>query len=137
MGKSTFRAFVVGAFVALSVEAGAAEPSCVIDVTPPPAAFGTDATTLRKIAAGELQTLDPVLARARRRIVITLAVAPPSNPAVCNVSATVRDARTGALLGTIETASRAVGPISSDLRRELAYAAVRKAVRRVRPVVGA
>lgn len=137
MRNGVLRAFVLAAVLAIGVDAAASEPPCVIHVTTPPPAFGTDATTLRKVAVGELRTLDSVLARARRRVVVTIALAPPANPGACSVSAIVRDARTGNLIAVIETASRASGPVSSELRRELAYAAVRSAVRRVGPVVGA
>lgn len=136
MAKGVLRAFVLAAVVATGVDAAAGEPPCVIHVATPPAAFGTDASTLRQVAVGELRTIDPVLSRARRRVVVTIALAPPANAGACSVSATVRDARSGALIAVIETASRASGPVSSALRRELAYTAVRSAVRRVGPVVG-
>jgi hypothetical protein len=103
----------------------------VIEIAPPPAAFGTDAGALRTAAVDEVKKLNAALMKARRRVVVSLALAAPASDGVCNVNATVRDARTGALLAIVETATRADGPISTEVRKELAYSAVRSAVRRI------
>ena len=114
-----------------SDDARAAEPT-VIEIAPPPAAYATDATALRAAAAGEIKKLNTTLMRGRRRVVVSLSLAPPaSEPIVCNVNATVRDAKTGTLIAVIQSATRAGGPVTAAQRKELAYSAVRSAVRRV------
>ena len=77
------------------------------------------------------------LGRAQRRVVISLSLTQKAaSPVACSVNATVRDARTGAMLAIIETAARAEGgPNTAEQRREVAYAAIRSAVRRAEPTL--
>jgi hypothetical protein len=114
--------------------ASAADASgSVVEISPPPPGVGADATMLRTAAEAELRDgVQATLRRDHRRVVISLAVRPATvPPAACSVNATVRDARTGAMLAIIETNTRAEGPVSAEQRKQLAYAAVRRAVRSV------
>ena len=98
-----------------------------IEIAPPPAAYATDANALRAIAAAELP------ANAKRRVVVSLALAKPASdePTECAVDATLRDAKTGAVIAVIDATTRMTGPLSRSERRELAHAAVRNAARRI------
>jgi hypothetical protein len=129
-------AFVMlaGAAAMLSTnDASAANAPCVVQIAPPPEAYGTDASSVRTAVAAEIQALDAAVAgRAQRKVIVSVSVAAPvSNPIVCNVNAVVLDARTGAIIAIVESQARASGPLSVDQRKQLAYRAVRSAVRRV------
>jgi hypothetical protein len=78
----------------------------------------------------ELLKLEPTKG-ARKRVVVSLSLAPLTEDQECTVDATLRDDRTGSVVATIETASRASGPLNADQRKLLAYAAVRRAVRKM------
>jgi hypothetical protein len=120
--------------LALGTDANAAPAPCAsVEIAPPPPTLGTNAAALRSAAEVEVQKVDAALQRGRRRIVISLALSPEPVGALqaVGVNATVRDARTGAMLAVIETNARASGPASNEQRRLLAFAAVRNAVRQV------
>jgi hypothetical protein len=107
-------------------------PRAVVEVSTPPPGLGADAAGLRSAAQAEAQKMDAVLLRERRRVVISLALKETATaPVACSVNATVRDARTGALLVIIETGAHAEGTVTQETRKEMAYAVVRDAVRRV------
>src|SRR5690242_11153385 len=136
MGTLTKVACSVLACAALLVagDADAGNTSaCVVEIAPPPPGFGADPAMLKNAAESEVQKgVQASLLRSNRRVVISVAVlrtAPA--PVVCSVNATVRDAKTGAMLAVISTDARAAGPVSVEQRKELAYAAVRSAVRSV------
>jgi hypothetical protein len=140
MGSGALRPFacVVVACLAsfAAADAHASTAPSVVEISPPPPSFGTDAAALRSAADGEIRKMDAVLIRDHRSVVVSLALAPAAvDSVVCNVNATVRDARTGVVLAIIDTAARAGGPISKEQRKELAYSAVRNAVRRVTPAL--
>jgi hypothetical protein len=111
-----------------------APSSAVVEVASPPSDFNTSAAALRTVAESEIKK-ESSLFRSRRRVVISfslsLQAATSATPTACNVNATVRDARTGAMIAIVESATRAEGPLSPELRKEMADAAVRSAVRRV------
>jgi hypothetical protein len=131
-----FSAAVASICALVAPEVSAKEMTCAtLEILPPPAVLGTNAATLRSVAEPEVRRVDATLSRGRHRVVISLALtreARGTQPIV-GVNATVRDARTGAMLAIIETNARADGngPVSSDQERQLAYSAVRNAVRRV------
>lgn len=135
-----FETLMLGRFVAVMVasvamvfaaETNAATPAA-IEIAPPPAVYGTDANALRAIAAAELGPANAASGTSRR-VVVSLAVATPKSaePDECQVDATLRDERTGAVLAVIDATARATGPLSRAERRALAHAAVRSAARRV------
>lgn len=101
-------------------------------------ASGMDATVVRDAATSELGRLD-VSRLPRRRVVVSIAVTKAAeNPLVaCKVNAMLRDARTGAMIAIIESGAQAEGPGSIELRKEVASAAVRSAVRRIPGALGA
>lgn len=113
--------------LAFAATSEAATMTTAIEIAPPPAAYGTDANALRAIAAAELPS------NAKRGVVVSLAVATPASdePTECAVDATLRDARTGAVIAVIDATTRMTGPLSRDERRALAHAAVRNAARRI------
>jgi hypothetical protein len=129
-------ALLFAAVLAVEVDARASSAPSVVEIAPPPSAFETNATALRSAAEGEIQMMDAALIRDRRSVVVSLALEPAASDAVvCNVDATVRDARTGVMLAVIQAAARAGGPISKEQRTELANSAVRNALRRVPPAL--
>jgi hypothetical protein len=132
---------MLGRFVAVMVasvamafagDADAATYAAAIEIAPPPAVYGTSASALREIAAAELRSSD-ALTGTKRRVVVSLAVAIPktNEPNECEVDATIRDAKTGAVLAVVDATLRSTRPLSRDERRALAHAAVRSAARRV------
>jgi hypothetical protein len=108
-------------------------PAAVVEVTSPSDSdVGADPVALRTAAESEVRRTAASFVGLRRPLVISLAVSQTgASPIVCNVNATVRDARTGAMIAVVETDARSDGPGSSEQRRQIAYAAVRNAVRRV------
>ena len=120
------------AVVTAETRAGVQQCLAAFEIAPPPAAYGTDAALLKTVAAEAIGTTATGHGRARRSVVVSLALAPPTgDPVVCNVDATVRDARTGAVLAVIESTTRATRPLSQAETRALAHAAVRRAVSNV------
>ena len=121
---------VASVLVAFAGETNAATPAA-IEIATPPAVYATDANALRAIAAAELATATS--GGTNRRVIVSLAVATPKSaePDECQVDATLRDERTGAVLAVIDATARATGPLSSVERRALAHAAVRTAARRI------
>lgn len=115
-----------------------AGPIALGEVTGMLAASGMDATVVRDAAASELGRLD-ISRLPRRKVVVSIAVIKTAeNPKVaCNVNAMIRDARTGAMIAIIESGAQAEGPGSTELRKEVASAAVRSAVRRIPRALGA
>jgi hypothetical protein len=112
-------------------QADAKEQRTVVEMAAPPPDFNTNATELRTAAEAELNK-DRSLQRSKRHVVVSVSLKQTATaPMACSVNATVRDARTGAMLAIIETASRAVGSLSPELRQEMAVNAVRSAVRKV------
>jgi len=118
---------------AVASEGQAGKAPVTVEVAPPPAAFGTDAAGLKTVAQSEVKNLETLpKERSKRGVVISLALTQTASaPVACSVNATVRDAKSGAVLAIIETNAHAEGPISTELRKEMAFAVVRDAVRRV------
>jgi hypothetical protein len=113
-------------------------PIAVGEISPPPAGSGIDASVLRDAAAAEIRQIDPSRLPDRRKFVVSLALikAVAEETIACTVNATVRDAHTGAMLAIIEGGAHADGPASPELRKQVAHAAVRSAVRRIPNAVG-
>ena len=125
--------------VAGDVEAtDAPGPIAVGEVSPPPASSGIDASVLRDAATAEIKQIDVSRLRDRRRVVVSLALtrAIAEGPIACTVNAMLRDAKTGAMIAIIEGGAQAEGPASAELRKRVAHAAVRSAVRRIPNVLG-
>jgi len=137
---------IVPAIVALAVsmssatDAGAGQsPIAVGEVAPPPAESGIDAAVLREAANAEIQQMDVSRLSLRRRIVVSLALtrAVAEETIACTVNAMLRDAQTGSMIAIIEGGAHATGPASTELRKRVADAAVRSAVRRIPGVLSA
>ncbi len=113
-------------------------PIAVGEVSPPPAGSGIDASVLREAAAAEIKQIDFSRLRDRRKIVVSLAItrAIAEGPFACTVNAMLRDAKTGVMIAIIEAGAQAEGPASMELRKQVAHAAVRSAVRRIPRVLG-
>jgi hypothetical protein len=121
----------LGAVLAFVGVADAAEGSIAVgEVVAAPSTI--DPAALRDTAEGEIRLIDPA-ALPRRRYVVSLALvsAAAEGPVACKVNAMLRDAKTGNMIAIIEGGARAEGPASAELRRQVAHAAVRSAVRRI------
>jgi hypothetical protein len=142
--RRPFSALVAGASLAAALLSGdAAQASgatiAVGEVTPPPPGLGIDATVLRSVATDEIRHIDASRLPRRRRVVVSLALtkAAVEKKISMAVNATLRDADTGAMIAIIESGAQADGPGSVELRKEVANAAVRSAVRRIPRALGA
>lgn len=116
-----------------SAEAGEA-PITVGEITPPPPNAGLDSAAIRDTAEGEVRSLDASRIPSRRKVVVALTLVRAGTDdavAAWTVNAMVRDARTGNMIGIIEAGARSEGPASSEVKRQVAHAAVRRAIRRV------
>jgi hypothetical protein len=114
-------------------DAGAADAGIAVgEVLPPPPSTGIDAAVLREAAEGEIRDMGPTKATQRRKVVVSLALTHTAvDPVACAINATIRDARTGAMIAIIEGNAHSNGPVSVELRKQVAHAAVRSAVRRI------
>lgn len=127
-------ALVAAALAATVVPAEAKNATIVVgEVSPPPPGAGLDLAGLRAAANAEIDQLDATRLPKRRRVIVSLALtrAAASDPVSCTVNAMVRDARTGKMIAIVHGGASAAGPASHELRREVARAAVRSAVRRI------
>ncbi|MCW5833424.1 MAG: hypothetical protein KIS78_13560 [Labilithrix sp.] len=129
---------LAGALLATPDVRAADESIAVGEVTPPPAGSGIDVSLLRDVAAAEIRQIDASRLRDRRKVVVSFALtgAVAERTIACTVNAMVRDARTGVMIGIIEAGAHADGPVSAELRRQVARAAVRNAVQRIPRVLG-
>jgi hypothetical protein len=136
VGKRALHCFGLAAAIALlGGPALAGESTTVaVEIAPPPPDGPADADSLRSVAEAEVASFVPV----RRSVIIAVALSQTesetsetSETIVSTASASVRDARTGALLVILEADSRAVGVASPQQRRSMAYAVVGRAVRGV------
>lgn len=132
MGMRFVAVMVASVALAFAGASQAATTTTAIEIAPPPAAYATDANALRAIAAAELGAVQSAT-NGKRAVIVSLAVAKPATdePTECAVDATLRDARTGAVIAVIDATTRMTGPLSRDERRALAHTAVRNAARRV------
>jgi hypothetical protein len=132
MGTRFLAVMVASVALAFAGQSEAATTTTTIEIAPPPAAYATDSSALHAIATAELGSIDSA-SNAKRRVVLSLAVAKPATdePTECAVDATLRDAKTGAVIAVIDTTTRMTGPLSRVERRALAHTAVRNAARRV------
>jgi hypothetical protein len=118
----------------------AAEPLIAVgEVTPPPPTLGVDATVVREAATDEIRQIDASRLPRRKRYVVSLALtkAVAERTIACTVNATLREADTGVMIAIIEAGAQAEGPGSMELRKQVANAAVRSAVRRIPRALGA
>lgn len=127
-------------FLGAGGEARAKEsPIAIGEVAPPPRGAGIDVAGLRAAARSELARLEPIRLPAKRRVVVSFALtrAALAGPVACTVNATLRDARTGAMIAVIEAGAQADGPQSAEARKQVARAAVKSAVRGIPRALGA
>lgn len=109
------------------------------EVSMPPASSAIDVAALRDAAEGEIKQIDASRLPGRRHLVVSLSLtrAAVESPVACTVNAMLRDARTGVMIAIIEAGARAEGPVSPELRKQVAHAAVRNAMRRIPRALGA
>ena len=131
-------ALALAACLVVGHEVNASERVIAVgEVYPPPASFGVDAAAIRNAAEGELREMGDANIPQRRKVVVSLALTRAAiNPVACTVSATVRDARTGAMIMIIESASHSDASSSQSVRQEVAQGAVRSAVRKIPSALG-
>lgn len=124
-------------FTSAYVEAAGASIA-VGEITPPPASSGIDASALRDVAAAEIGRIDPSRLPVRRKVVVSLALTrvAAGKTLSCTVNMVVRDADTGVMIAIIEAGAQAEGQASAELRKRVAHAAVRRAVRRIPRALG-
>lgn len=123
---------LAGAALSMSdADANAAGPGITLaEVTPPPPSSGVDRATLRDVAQGEIARIDS--SGARRHVLVSVAlVRADESPVACTVDAILRDAKTGNMIAILEGRARAEGSTSRELKRQVAHAAVRSAVRQI------
>lgn len=121
------------ALMAFASDGLAGKAPVTVEVAPPPATFGTDAAGLKSVAQTEVKNMEALPKdRSKRGVVISLALTQTSStPIACSVNATVRDAKSGAVLAIIETNAHADGAISTEIKKEMAFAVVRDAIKKV------
>lgn len=131
--------FVLAATMSAASGASATDaPISVGEVSPPPAGSGIDAAVLREAATAEIKKIDVSRLANRRKIVLSLALtrAVVEETISCTVNAMLRDAQSGVVIAIIEAGAHADGPASAELKKQVAHAAVRSAVRRIPRVLG-
>jgi hypothetical protein len=141
--RGGWRAFVAIVSLAAAMlsfrDAEASEaPIAVGEVAPPPAGSGIDVSVLRAAATDEIRQIDASRLPNRRKVVVSFALtkAVAERTIACTVNAMLRDAETGVMIAIIEAAAHAEGPASAELRKQVAHAAVRSAVRRIPRALG-
>lgn len=136
----SFAIVLAMAMFASTPRADAADaPIAVGEVSPPPPSSGIDVAVLRDAAEGEIRQIDASRLPNHRRFLVSFALtrAVVVGPIDCTVNAMVRDAKTGTMIAIIEGGAHADGPPSPELRKQVTYAAVRSAVRRIPRALGA
>jgi hypothetical protein len=117
---------------ASDARAGEAERIAVGEVSVARPVPGVDPATLKSAAEGEIRTLDERRIRGHKRYVLSLAVVRSSDgPVSCEITAMLRERKSGSMLAVIEGRARAEGGADPELRRAVLRAAVRTAVRQI------
>jgi hypothetical protein len=130
-------------FLVASPPAEAVDPPIAVgEVSTPPANTGIDAASLRDAADAEIRQIDhsKIPADARHKSVVVsfaLTKAMVEGPIDCTINAMLRDRKSGAMIAIIEAGAHAEGPVSPELKKQVANAAVRSAVRRIPTALGA
>ena len=129
-------AFALTVLLALATDASAATDSEVAlsEVAPPPPAWGVDAATLEAAAKGEIQRIHVDGAkRKNRRVLVSVALVHiDDTPVGFTVNAILRDAKSGTMIAIIEGRAHVEeGKPTADLKKQVAHAAVRSAVRQI------
>jgi hypothetical protein len=131
--------FAVALLVAATLRAGdagaAAEGDIAIsEVAPPPPSSGVDQATLKTAAEGEIKRIDGARAprwKGRRVLVSVALVKADDAPVSVTINATLREAKSGTMIAIVEGRARAEGSGSRELKKQVANAAVRSAVRQI------
>jgi len=107
------------------------------EVAPPPPSSGIDHATLKTAAEGEIKRIDGSKAKGRRVLVSVALVKSDDAPVSATVNATLREARSGTIFAIVEGRARAEGSAATtDLKKQVAHAAVRSAVRQIPQALG-
>lgn len=137
------RPFIFASALLLALTVGTAGASAATDseislseVAPPPPSSGVDQATLESAAKGEIRRIDGSKAKGRR-VLVSVALLPHDDaPVSFSVNATLRDAKSGSMIAIVEGRARAEGSATTDLKREVAHAALRSAVRQIPDALG-
>ena len=134
----TFAAVLGVAILATQPTEATDPPISLGEVSAPAPAAGVDVAALRDAAEGEIRQIDTKDLPRRRRFVVSLALTRAvEGPVACTINAMLRDAKTGAMIAIIEAGAHADGPVSSELKRQVAKAAIRSAVQKIPRALGA
>lgn len=133
MWRSFLVVLALGVLLSWSGAARAAEgPIAVGEVSTASERSEIDISAVRDVATAELERIDSSRLSSKRRVVVSLTLTRAlANGPACNVSAMLRDARTGTMIAVIEAGVQAVGPLSPGLWSRLTHAAVRNAMRKI------
>jgi hypothetical protein len=104
------------------------------EVAPPPPSSGVDQATLTRAAEGEIKRIDASRSsntKGRRILVSVALVARDDAPVSFTVNATLRDAKSGTMIAIVEGRARSEGSATTDLKKQVAHAALRVAVRQI------
>lgn len=124
-------ALAIGTGGASDARAATDSEISVSEVSPPPPSAGVDQATLKSDAQGEIKRIDGSNAKGRRVLVSVALLSRDDAPVSFSVNATLRDARSGSMIAIVEGRARAEGSATFDLKREVARAALRSAVRQI------
>jgi hypothetical protein len=110
----------------------------VSEVAPPPQGAGVDQAGLKTAAEGEIKRIDGSKAKGRRVLVSVALLSRDDAPVSFSVNATLRDAKSGAMIAIVEGRARSEGNANATwaLKREVAHAALRSAVRQIPDALG-
>jgi hypothetical protein len=124
-------ALAIGFAGASDARAATESEIAISEVAPPPPSAGVDQATLKTAAEGEIKMIDGSRAKGRRVLVSVALLSRDDAPVSFSVNATLRDAKSGAMIAITEGRARANGSATTDLKREVARAALRSAVRQI------
>lgn len=115
----------------VAANAAAESEIALSEVTPPPPSSGMDHATLKSAAEGEIKRIDGSRAKGRK-VLVSVALLPRDDaPVSFSVNAMLRDAKSGSMIAIVEGRARAEGSVTTDLKKQVAHAAVRSAVRQI------
>ena len=106
------------------------------EVAPPPPNSGVDQAALKTAAEGEIKKIDGSRTRGRKVLVSVALVPRDDAPVSFTCNATLRDAKSGAMIAIIEGRARAEGNATADLKNQVVRAALHSAVRRIPDALG-
>src|SRR5690349_19795261 len=124
---------MIVAFAISVADARAASDSeiALSEVAPPPPSSGVDQAALEIAAKGGLKRIDGSKAKGHKVLVSVALVPRDDTPLSFICNATLRDAKSGAIIAIVEGRARAEGSVTNELRKQVVHAALRSAVRQI------